>query len=265
MPPDNVLENIRQLKQAGFHEVVLSGIHLGCYGLDLCPGSSLTELLHCINDSKPIDRVRMSSTEPHELTVDIIKLVAASDIFCHHFHIPLQSGDDHILKKMHRPYTNRFFRDLIMKIKELIPDAGIGLDILVGFPGETEAAFENTYKIIEELPVTYLHVFPFSSRKGTPAHKYPDKVLQNIIRERSQRVRELGKNKKNEFYKRFIKKRVEVLTESTRDRATGLLKGVTSNYIPVLLSGEDDLKNSIVRAWVDNVNDNNVVYARIDY
>ncbi len=262
MPVENVLDNIRQLKQTGFREVVLSGIHIGTYGLDLSPEANLTGLLHRINDSNLIERVRMSSIEPHELTCDIIKLVAASDIFCKHFHIPLQSGDDHILKKMHRPYSNSFFRDLVLKIKKIIPDAGIGVDILVGFPGETETAFENTYKTVEELPVTYLHVFPFSSREGTPAHNYPDKVPQNIIKIRSQRIRELGNNKKNEFYKGHIGKTVEVLIESTRDRATGLLKGVTSNYIPVLLSGEDDLKNSLVRVRVDNVDDNNTVSAQ---
>ncbi len=166
MPFEDVLENIRQLKEAGFHEVVLTGIHLGCYGTDLSPGSSLSELLHRLHDSDRTDRIRLSSIEPHEVTDDIIELAAKSDTLCRHFHIPLQSGDDLILKRMHRPYTNAFFRGLITKIHEMIPDAGIGVDTLIGFPGETEEAFENTYATTAELPVTYLHVFPFFIPQG---------------------------------------------------------------------------------------------------
>ncbi len=165
MPAESVLQNIREYKKAGFREVVLTGIHLGVYGADLNPPTNLTELLQSLNDGKLIERIRLSSIEPHEITEKMIKIVASSDIFCRHFHIPLQSGDDAILKKMHRPYTNRFFRDLITNIHEQIPDAAIGVDILVGFPGESDEAFENTYATIKELPVTYLHVFPFSPAK----------------------------------------------------------------------------------------------------
>ncbi len=127
--------------------------------------------------------------------------MAESDIFCHHFHIPLQSGDDLILKRMHRHYSRSFFRDMVIRIHEMIPDAAIGVDTLIGFPGETEKAFENTYSLIEKLPVTYLHVFPFSGRKGTPANSYPDKVPSQVIKDRCLKMREMGNNKKMEFYK----------------------------------------------------------------
>ncbi|MCD4763533.1 MAG: radical SAM protein, partial [Desulfobacterales bacterium] len=196
-------------------------------------------------------------------TEAIIKTVAESDIFCRHFHIPLQSGDDLILKKMRRPYTRSIFRKLLYKIHELIPDAAIGVDTVIGFPGETEKAFENTYNLIEELPATYLHVFPFSSRKGTPASSFPDKVPSKIIKERCKTMRDLGNIKKKEFYKKNIGKKVEVLIEAKRDKATGFLKGMTSNYLPIFLSGNDDLKNTIVDAKIKKINNDDSLFGTI--
>jgi threonylcarbamoyladenosine tRNA methylthiotransferase MtaB len=162
MNPAEVLENIGQLGRAGYHEVVLTGVHLGNYGLDLTPETGLYDLLHRIHESNTIDRVRLSSIEPLELTDDIIRCVAESPHFCRHFHVPLQSGDDRILKRMQRPYSAGFFRERVRIIQELLPDAAVGVDVLIGFPGETQAAFENTYGIIQELPVAYQHVLPFS-------------------------------------------------------------------------------------------------------
>jgi threonylcarbamoyladenosine tRNA methylthiotransferase MtaB len=263
MPIENVLENIKQFQQAGYHEVVLTGVHLGAYGLDLSPKTGLTELLHRIGDTNPIDRVRLSSIEPHELTDELIQLVAKSEIFCHHFHLPLQSGDDLILKKMHRPYTRSFFRDQIIKINELLPDAAIGVDTLIGFPGETEKAFENTYSLINELPVTYLHVFPFSVRKGTPASRYPQQVDSKIIKARCKRMRSLGHVKKKEFYKKFTGKPVEILIEDKRNKSTGLLKGISSNYIPVHVNGEDILKNTLAHVRIESVKIHNNVFGSL--
>ena len=260
MPLENVLKHIHCLKQAGFHEVVLTGVHLGAYGLDLSPQISLTDLLEHIRESNAMDRVRLSSIEPHELADDIIKMVSGSDVFCHHFHIPLQSGDDGILKKMHRDYTRPFFKDLVHKIKDRIPDAAIGVDTLIGFPGETERAFENTYSLIEKLPVTYLHVFPFSSRPGTPASKYTQKVPSKIIKARCEKMRMLGNEKKRIFYEASMGKIVEVLIESKRDKATGLLKGITSNYIPVHVVGKDDLFNTPVQVIIEKIKKNNTVF-----
>lgn len=259
MPVDDVVENIRKLKAAGYREVVLTGIHIGCYGLDLFPAVSLSELLLRIHESKPIERLRLSSIEPHELSDEIIQLVARSEHLCRHFHIPLQSGDDGILKRMHRPCTGQFFKELVIKIRKDIPDAAIGADILIGFPGESKAAFENTYRLIEELPVTYLHVFPFSPRKGTPAETYPDRVPLKVIKQRCEEMRELGIRKKNEFYKKLIGKPVEILIESKRDRFSGLLKGLTSNYVPVLTEGDDSLKNSFVQVRIEEINGSNRV------
>lgn len=263
MHPEKVLDSIKLLKRSGYREVVLSGIDLGRYGLDLVSPTTLFDMLKQINFLQLIDRVRLSSIEPNEITDDIIKIVADSDIFCHHFHIPLQSGDNLILKRMHRPYSSSLFEKLIMKIHKLIPDAAIGVDVLIGFPGETEKAFENTYSLIENLPVTYLHVFPFSARKGTPANSYPDKVQSQVIKDRCLKIREIGTNKKVKFYKNLIGKKVELLIEGTRSRSTGHLKGITSNYVPVFVSGKDNLKNCIVQARIDKLCGKNAVFGRM--
>jgi len=260
MPVESVLTNIRCLKESGFHEVVLSGVHLGAYGTDLSPQTDLMSLLIRIRDSNAIDRVRLSSIEPHELTRKIIELVAKTDMFCDHFHIPLQSGDDLVLKRMHRDYTRTFFENLIFKIKERIPEAGIGVDVLIGFPGETEKAFENTVALIEKLPVTYLHVFPFSPRPGTPAEKYPEKVPSKTIKARCERMRRLGNEKKRIFYENYMGKTVAVFIEGKRDKTTGMLKGITSNYIPVHVEGEDDLFNTRVQVTIEKIGKNNTVF-----
>ena len=262
MPPDDVLEHIAGLKRMGYREIVVSGIHLGSYGLDLSPKTDLYSLLTRIDEARAMDqakgqaknRIRLSSIEPNELTDGIIGLVAKSGTFCRHFHIPLQSGDDFILNRMHRPYTSGYFKSLIHRIHDAMPDAAIGIDTLIGFPGESGVAFENTYRLVAELPVTYLHVFPFSARKQTPAHAYPEKLPALVIKERCRRMRALGDLKKAAFYKRFIGKEVDVLVESKRDPETGRLKGFTSNLIPVLIEGGEALKNTVVTAEIDALN-----------
>jgi len=180
MPVDDVIENLRCLQQAGYQEIVLSGIHLGCYGFDLEPSTSLQRLLERIDRETEIPRARLSSIEPKELTDDIIALVAGSTRFCDHFHIPLQSGDDRILHLMKRPYTAEQFARLVRNIREQIPEAAIGADVLIGFPGETDAAFERTYALVANLPITYLHVFPFSPRDGTPAADMPNQIPAHV-------------------------------------------------------------------------------------
>jgi threonylcarbamoyladenosine tRNA methylthiotransferase MtaB len=145
----------------------------------------------------------------------------------------------------------------------LIPDAAIGVDALIGFPGETEKAFENTYSLIKELPVTYLHVFPFSVRKGTPAGKYPQQVDSRTIKARCEKMRTLGNQKKEAFYKKFIGKTVKILIESKRDESTGLLKGITSNYIPVRVNGGDNWVNTIVPVRIDRVDKNQTVFGTL--
>jgi threonylcarbamoyladenosine tRNA methylthiotransferase MtaB len=253
MPLDDVLKHVKQLGDRGYHEVVLTGVHLGNYGLDLNPKTSLFELLCRIDEAGLIARVRLSSVEPLELSNDIIKSVSTTPRFCRHFHIPLQSGDDDILKKMRRPYTRNYVHDLILKITDCMPDAAIGVDIMVGFPGETSDAFDNTYYLIQALPVAYLHVFPFSARPGTPAAKFADHVPSKVIKQRCERMRRMGTDKRMSFYRKFIGRKMKILVETNREATTGRLKGISSNYLPVLVDAGDEYKNKLVDIYIENL------------
>ncbi|CCK80274.1 tRNA (N(6)-L-threonylcarbamoyladenosine(37)-C(2))-methylthiotransferase MtaB [Desulfobacula toluolica] len=248
MPEKEVFKHLNELDRSGFKEVILTGIHTGMYGLDLEKKSSLVQLLEKINDQRPVHRVRLSSIEPAELNDGIINLAGQGNILCDHFHIPLQSGDDDILKKMKRPYDVGFFKEIIHKIHETIPNAGIGIDTLIGFPSETQKQFENTYNLLEALPISYLHVFPFSARKGTPAYHFDDKVDAGVIKKRCVAMRELDKIKRKAFIDANLNKRLEGLVQHKPDMKTGLLKAVTSNYLTVFLNKNhaNQLKGKII-------------------
>ncbi len=260
LPPEDVLKKIEILKNAGAREIVLTGIHIGAYGRDLDERSSLYGLLLKIREADLVERVRLSSIEPREVTDEIVELAARWEGFCPHFHIPLQSGDNEILKKMNRPYTREFFRDLVARIKRNIPDAAVGVDCLIGFPGETEEAFMNTFDLIDEIPATYLHVFPFSARKGTPAWTFPGRVPTADIKRRCGSARKLGSEKKRRFFESFVGKRLSVLVEEQRDGDSGMLKAMSSNYIPVLIEGPDEWKNTIRTATVSRVSEDLEVF-----
>jgi threonylcarbamoyladenosine tRNA methylthiotransferase MtaB len=263
MPEADVLTHIRRLEAAGFCEVVLSGIHLGAYGADLDPATSLQRLLERIETETVIDRVRLSSIEPGELTPAIRRLAAASTRICPHFHVPLQSGDDDILRKMGRPYTSSQFEDLVVDLRRLLPDAAIGADVLVGFPGESEASFARTFALIERLPLTYLHVFPYSARPGTPAFYFSGQVSSAEIQQRCRILRRLGSQKRARFTERLVNRRVSALVEARRDPKRGWLKATTANYATVLLEGPDALKNRIVSCIIQRRVDDQSVFAEI--
>ncbi len=253
MPQKEVMSHLRALHQAGYAEAIITGIHTGAYGLDFKEKSSLESLLRRIVRENPIHRIRLSSVEPREFTDNIIDLMADNPIFCDHFHIPLQSGDDGILSRMKRPYDTALFADLVTKIRNKMPRAAIGVDILQGFPGETEAAFKNTFDLIESLPVTHLHVFPFSPREGTPAFDYPDKVPRDIIRERCRIMRNLGEEKTRAFEKSHVGRSLEAIIQEKRDANTGKFKAVTSNYLTIQVDGPDDLKKKVVSIQLDHI------------
>ncbi len=263
MPSDQVLQRMQALKKCGFHEAVLTGIHLGCYGQDLSPPTSLVEMLKQIVDSEVIDRVRLSSIEPNEISDDLIALVAESEIICHHWHIPLQSGDDAILKNMRRPYTSDIFAKVISKIHSAIPKAAIGADALIGFPGETDDAFDYTYRLVESLPITYLHVFPFSPRKGTAAYSFPNRIPSSTITERCRQMRRLGAAKKRSFFEQQVGRQLTVLVESKRDKRSGKLKGISANYVPVVFDGPDRLKNKLATVLVENITKADMVIGKL--
>ncbi|HSE87978.1 MAG TPA: tRNA (N(6)-L-threonylcarbamoyladenosine(37)-C(2))-methylthiotransferase MtaB [Candidatus Binatia bacterium] len=234
--PREVLEQVRLLADAGYREIVLTGIHLGSYGHDLTTKIDLTALLETIAQSRLIPRVRLSSLDPREVPDRLLELMASSDVICPHLHICAQAGDDEILKRMRRNYDRAYYRELLMKVRERLPDAAVGSDIIVGFPGETERAFDRSLEFFAVLPLTYFHVFPYSSRRGTVAASLPDHVGSEVKKTRARRMRELGALKKRDFCLRFRGQKLSVLIEERIDRASGGHRGFSRNYLPVLVS-----------------------------
>jgi len=235
--PGKVLGHLKDLKQRGYREVVLTGIHLGAYGLDLNPSVSLEKLLEEVEDKETPLRIRLSSIEPKDFSPVLIRLLSQSSKICPHLHIPIQSGDDDILKKMNRNYDHFFLSDLIRDLHEKILNLSIGADLIVGFPGETAERFQKTLALISSLPIAYLHVFPFSRREGTPAAQDSERVSEQEIKIRAENLRALGKEKRQAFYRRFLHKELNVLVEERR-RKEMEWKGLSRNYIPVLFMDE---------------------------
>jgi threonylcarbamoyladenosine tRNA methylthiotransferase MtaB len=232
--PTEVLERLTRLKTKGYQEVVLTGVHLGSYGLDLSPPTSLAGLIRLAEKTPDLPpRLRLSSVEPTDFDQSLLVAIESSSRICPHLHIPLQSGDDLILSRMGRGYTREAFESLIDAIRGKVPTVCIGLDVIGGFPGEEEAHFRNTIDLIEGLPVAYLHVFPFSPRPGTAAFDLPQRARGDVIRRRCMILRELGQKKREAFYRRFLYRKVRVLEERTTTDSDGRCKGVSRNYIPV--------------------------------
>jgi len=249
LSPKKVFEQMRVLKEKGFKEVVLTGIHLGSYGLDLFPPFPLQSLLESFERMETPDRIRLSSIDPKDFSPSLISTLSRSKKICPHLHIPIQSGDDEILKRMNRDYDRSFLVDLIQGLQEKILDVSIGVDLIIGFPGETEERFERTYQLIESLPISYLHVFPFSKRKGTLASQLSQQLPESRITERAELIRGLGREKRKAFNRRFLNKELDVLIEDRRDKETGKWIGISRNYIPVLLSL--DHENQLPLAWIN--------------
>jgi threonylcarbamoyladenosine tRNA methylthiotransferase MtaB len=237
--PSAVLASLKGLKKAEYQEVVLTGIHLGAYGLDLEPRTTLLELLEQIEAGETPSRIRLSSLEPQEVTPELVAFISSSKKICPHFHLPLQSGADEVLGRMNRPYTRAFFRDLVLDIAKQLPHAAIGADVMVGFPGEDEAAFGQTNDLLKELPVSYLHCFPFSPRPGTAAAGMDGQVAERAKKERAQILRDMSREKRRSFYSRFINEPLNLLIEHRREK--GMLRGISRNYIFCLVEGKDEL------------------------
>lgn len=230
LPVIEVLRRMEMLSQSGYKEVVLTGVHLASYGRDI--GTNLLKLLQEIDGARIIKRVRLSSLDPADTTDELIRFVGGSETICPQFHVALQSGDRDVLKRMRRRYTPEIFLHCTNLIREKMPDAGIGTDIMVGFPGETDEEFENSFNLVKESALTYFHVFPYSRRRGTPADKMPGQVHSLVIKERGRLLRELGSKKKEEFYRGLIGRRFPVLVERGS-------KGTTPNYMNVRILGGD--------------------------
>ena len=254
VPPRAVLEQLDRLAAQGFQEVVLTGIHLGGYGEDLDPQVNLVWLLEVIEERKPVPRIRISSLDPHEINDALIHLLSRSQILCPHLHIPLQAGADHTLARMRRRYDTGLARRVLDQLRKTLPHASLGTDLIVGFPGESDEEFSQTVTFLEDSPLTYFHVFPYSVRSGTTAAKFSDKVSQAVIDARSRQIRKLGEVKKSAFSCSFVGQSLPVLFEHTRDRHTGLLKGYSRNYIRVLAEGGNELMNREVLVTIQRTN-----------
>ncbi len=231
----DALGQVAALVAAGYREVVLTGVHLGGWGRDLAPRSSLAALLGRVVALPGLERLRLSSIEPTELTPELLALLAAAPTICPHLHIPLQSGSAEILRAMRRPYAPAQFAALVGRLAAALPEPGLGADVIAGFPGETERHFEETLALIRSLPLTYLHVFPYSARPGTPAAAMAGQVPHPERERRAATLRELGREKAHAFRERHVGRTVRALLEGQPGRGRGPARALTGNYLKVVV------------------------------
>ncbi|OGU76929.1 MAG: tRNA (N(6)-L-threonylcarbamoyladenosine(37)-C(2))-methylthiotransferase MtaB [Ignavibacteria bacterium RBG_16_34_14] len=252
MNPDEVIYQFKNLIDEGYREIILTGVNVGDYGKSY--STNLYKLLLKLVGIEGDYRIRISSIEPNLLTDEIIQLTSENEKMCKHFHIPLQSGSSKILKLMKRRYKTDDYSELIYKCKNKIPDLGIGVDVIVGFPGETEEDFLQTYNFLNELPVSYLHVFTYSERPDTKAIEIENPVDIYERRKRNNMLRILSEKKRYKFYKEMIGKDLDVLfeTENFNDK----IKGFSSNYVRVSLDYNPNLVNQVVTISIDDIIDN---------
>jgi len=263
VPADAVVEQVDLLVTAGYPEIVLIGTHLGQYGADRAEDTDLSELVCNLCELPDLPRLRLSSIEPREITDELIELVAAGGHcleadssrpgqgkLCRHWHIPMQSGCDEILHRMNRPYNTPFYRSLLEKIKSAQPDTAIGADVIVGFPGETDAQFEQTRAFVESLPLTYLHVFTYSSRPGTAAARMPDQVPGQIRKERNRILRAVSERKRAAFAEKMVGKQLEVVIEQSAETSGDKLNAITDNYLRVEVAGSPELVGGVAKIQV---------------
>ncbi|MCX6151642.1 MAG: tRNA (N(6)-L-threonylcarbamoyladenosine(37)-C(2))-methylthiotransferase MtaB [Ignavibacteriales bacterium] len=249
---EQVITNFTKLIDEDYKEIILTGVNVGDYGK--MNGTDLFSLLKTINEIPGKFRIRISSIEPNLLTDEIIQLTIENGKMCKHFHIPLQSGSAKILKLMQRRYTKSDYEKLISKLATQIAGVGIGVDVIVGFPGETENDFLETYNFLNELPISYLHVFTYSERPNTKAIDLPGKVEFAERKRRNNMLRILSEKKKNEFYRRMIGNDVEILFE--HENHNGFMKGFASNYVRVQSKYDETKINQFTKAKIVNVVDN---------
>jgi threonylcarbamoyladenosine tRNA methylthiotransferase MtaB len=244
--PKVVLDQVRALAAAGYLDVTLTGVDIGHYGWDLYPRTTLAALLGALAEVEGLRWLRLSSVLPSYFTAELIEAVTTLPVVAPHLHLPLQSGSDRVLRLMRRPYHTGMYRALVDRLAGAIPDLGLGADLIVGHPGERDEDFEATLRFVEGLPLSSLHVFAYSDRKGTEAARRPDHVAPTTVRERSRRLRRLGAEKSLAFRRGLVGRRREAVVLEARDRRTGRLAGLTDNYVEVLVDGPDTLGRRIV-------------------
>ncbi len=251
VPVAQIVRQAREIASKGFREIVLSGVNVGDYGRQF--GLSLLDLLRALEEVEGVDRYRVSSIEPNLLTPAVVDFMLGSEKFCNHFHIPLQSGSDAILRAMRRRYDTRHYRDLVDYIRAADAFAGIGADVIAGFPGETDALFDETYRCLAETPVSYLHVFTYSERENTPATGLSGAVEPKERFGRSDRLRMLGQKKRHAFHASVLGYRSSVLFEHAA--GGGTMSGLTPNYIRVKVPGDLSLANRFAEVTLTRAED----------
>ena len=256
MKLDRVIAEANALVAAGYREIVLSGINLGRWGRDFQPQQRFEQLVRALLEHTDIEKIRISSVEPMDWSDELIALVAGSPRIARHAHVPLQSGSDRILRRMHRKYRPWHYTERIRKIHEAMPDAAIGADVMVGFPGETDELFVESRSFIEHLPFTYLHVFTYSLRPGTPSAAMPDQVPVQIARERNRVLRELSAEKNLAFRRKFVGRMLKVITLHTGHNDS--TEALSDNYLKVRLQGRH-AANQILSAEITEVIDEELV------
>jgi len=235
------IKEAKALVEKGFKEIILSGVNIGEY--QNLTGESLPDLTEDLLNIEGLERLRFSSVEPNTVTDELLKVWVRSPKITDYFHIPLQSGDDEILKAMRRKYSVAEYSLIVERLKKAFPNAGIGADVIVGFPGETDENFENTYRLMEKLPLTHFHVFPYSKRKGTTASTLKNEVSHAVKKERVKKLIELGQQKMELFAQSQVGLKNSVLFEKKND--DGFWEGYTTNFLPTKLESQEDLKNQI--------------------
>ncbi len=257
MPPEQVAEQVARLSSEGVREIVITGIHVGLYGTDLSDDVTLASVMKSLCSGYPHIRFRLSSIDPSEISDDLIELALNAENFCPHWHLPLQSGSDLILQAMNRRYNSSDFRSVVERLYSFMPDAAFGFDVMTGFPGETDDEFMETVRLLESLPLTYLHVFPYSPRPDTVAAAMKGHVSKRKKQARAAVLRKLGSRKKGKFYKKNLETEHNLLIER-RDEKTGLWHGMTENYISTFLKGsekQENLQNHLLRVRIREVDD----------
>jgi threonylcarbamoyladenosine tRNA methylthiotransferase MtaB len=239
LSPELVKEQLGELICAGYREVVLTGVHTSAYGKDLPVGINLAALLRDLVKMPGDFRIRLSSVEPVDVSEELLEVMASSPRICRHLHLPLQSGDDEILEMMQRPYTTADYSELFQKAIKMIPDLAVTTDVMVGFPGETDRHFENTYDFIASLPFRDLHVFKYSPRPGTPAAEMSGQVKPRNKDERSRRLRELADTKARAFAEGALGETLDVLVERSYKKRPGYWQGITDNYLRVIFPSQE--------------------------
>ena len=250
LAPEVVLDRARALVALGHPELVLTGVDLGHYGADLTPRTSLAALLGALVDVPGLRWLRLSSVLPAYFTSALLEVVTASPRIAPHLHVPLQSGSDAVLRRMRRPYTVALYRALVEKLAAAIPGLGLGADVIVGFPGESDADFAATAALVDALPFSYLHVFGYSDRQGTAAAALGERVDAGVIAQRSRVLRALADDKGLAFRRALVGSREDVLVLEHRDKATGLLVGLTGNYVEVRFAGADAVRRTMTQVRV---------------